>query len=165
MYESNSVEDTIAFAIKMAINAKPGDIICLCGPLGAGKTVFAQGYAKGLGVSDYVNSPTFTLMQVYDTGRLPLYHFDLYRLLGHNQIDPGEIDLDTLDDIGFLEYLDGDGVCLIEWAEYGRNMVPDGAYWVEISRKDENGIDGDGKEKDGKDKGEMEKRTIYVHRL
>ena len=129
-YDSKSLEDTMAFAENLAKEAKPGDILCLCGPLGAGKTAFAKGFAKGLGVTGHVNSPTFTIMQVYDEGRLTLYHFDLYRLMDV------EMDLDALDDIGFLDYLEGDGVCLVEWAEYAKEAVPDGAKWVRIDVAD-----------------------------
>ena len=115
----------MAIAASIASGAAPGDVICLSGPLGAGKTAFAQGFALGLGVEDYVNSPTFTIMQIYGGGRLPLYHFDLYRLTS-------ELDEDSLEDIGFFEYLDKGGVCLIEWAEYARDFIEAGAIWVDI---------------------------------
>ena len=134
-YESYSPEDTMAVGAKMAKKAKAGDIICLCGSLGSGKTAFAQGFAQGLGVQGHVNSPTFTLMQIYDSGRLPLYHFDLYRLMELLDED-AQIDSDTLDDIGFLDYLDGSGVTLVEWAAYGRDTIPDRAIWVSIDRDD-----------------------------
>ena len=130
---SYAVEDTMNFAAEMSKSAKAGDVICLCGQLGAGKTAFAKGYARGLGVMVHVNSPTFTLLQVYEDGRLPLYHFDLYRLMD------GNVDEDTLEDIGFFEYLDGSGVCLIEWAECARDMVPAGACWIEIGRSSKDG--------------------------
>ncbi|MCL2420891.1 MAG: tRNA (adenosine(37)-N6)-threonylcarbamoyltransferase complex ATPase subunit type 1 TsaE [Defluviitaleaceae bacterium] len=133
IYESHCPEDTMAFGSKMAKKAMAGDIICLCGSLGAGKTAFAQGFAQGLGIQGHVNSPTFTLMQVYDNGRLPLYHFDLYRLMELLDKD-AQIDPDTLDDIGFFDYMNGAGVTLIEWAEYGRDVIPDEAVWVRITR-------------------------------
>ena len=139
-YNSYSLEDTMAFGSEMAKKAQAGDIICLCGSLGAGKTAFAKGFAQGLGVSGHVNSPTFTLMQIYDDGRLPLYHFDLYRLM--ELLEEGaQVDTDTLDDIGFSDYLDADGVTLIEWAEYGRDVIPEKAVWVRID-KDENTDEG-----------------------
>ena len=127
---SYSPEDTMMFAGKLASKAGSGDVICLCGQLGAGKTAFAKGFAIGLGIKEHVNSPTFTLVQIYNNGRLPLYHFDLYRLTEFE--DTVQIDPDTLEDIGFFEYMNADGVCLIEWAEYARNFIPDGATWVEI---------------------------------
>ena len=96
LFESGSIEDTQDFAAKMAAQAKPGDIICLCGEMGAGKTAFAQGFAQGLGVKGHVNSPTFTIMQIYEDGRLPMYHFDLYRL--------EDSALDDLCNLGFDEY-------------------------------------------------------------
>lgn len=120
----------MAVAGKLAKEAKSGDIICLCGQLGAGKTAFSQGFAKGLGYRGYVNSPTFTLMQIYEGGRLPVYHFDLYRI---NQ--------DDLEDIGFFEYIDADGVCLIEWAENARDVIPEGAIWVKIGRDEDGGFE------------------------
>ena len=135
-FNSYSPEDTMAFGADMAKKAEAGDIICLCGSLGAGKTAFAKGFASGLGVSGHVNSPTFTLMQVYDDGRLPLYHFDLYRLAELLEKDT-QIDYDTLEDIGFFDYLEASGVCLIEWAEYGRDYIPDEAIWIRIERNED----------------------------
>ena len=162
-YESDSPSDTMAFAAGLAQKAQKGDIICLCGELGAGKTVFVKGFADGLGVKGYVNSPTFTLMQLYDDGRLPVYHFDLYRLE-----DAG---YETLEEIGFFDCLDGDGsaagaagsdgVCLIEWAEYAREFIPDDALWVDIRRK-EGGRKEDGSFEEGSFE---EKRQIYVRGL
>jgi len=110
--ESRSVEETLAIGEELGRQAKAGDVFCLCGSLGMGKTVFAKGFARGLGIEGNVNSPTFTLLQVYESGRLPLYHFDLYRL-----IDDGAVGVEDLEEIGFFECLDGDGVSLIEWAE------------------------------------------------
>jgi tRNA threonylcarbamoyladenosine biosynthesis protein TsaE len=86
---------------------EPGHLICLNGPLGAGKTVFARGIAAGLGVKEQIPSPTFTLLNIYDSGRLPLYHFDLYRLEEESE----------LEELGLDEYIDGDGVTLIEWVD------------------------------------------------
>lgn len=137
-FDSYSPEDTMAFGADMAKKTKAGDIICLCGSLGAGKTAFAKGFADGLGVSGHVNSPTFTLMQVYDDGRLPLYHFDLYRLAELLDEDI-QLDYDTLEDIGFFDYMESDGVCLIEWAEYGRDFIPDKAAWIMIKRNEDKG--------------------------
>ena len=119
-----SAEETFAFAKKLADEAKPGTVITLNGDLGAGKTVFAQGFASGLGIEDYVNSPTFTILQVYEGGRLPLYHFDVYRIA-----DP-----DEMDEIGFDEYVYGEGVSLIEWAELIRDILPENRTDIVITR-------------------------------
>ncbi len=104
---SNSIKDTQRIAAKLAEDLKPGDILALKGDLGAGKTAFTAGIAEGLGVSNSVSSPTFTIVNEYLNGRIPVYHFDLYRLG----------DEDDLYDIGIDEYLYGDGVCIFEWPE------------------------------------------------
>ncbi|MDT8900025.1 tRNA (adenosine(37)-N6)-threonylcarbamoyltransferase complex ATPase subunit type 1 TsaE [Anaeroselena agilis] len=103
-----------------------GDVVCLTGDLGAGKTLLVQGIAAGLGVSDDVTSPTFTILQVYETGRLPLYHFDLYRL------DSPE----ELDNIGFAEYTGGDGAAVIEWADKFPAAMPEEHLLIELNRGD-----------------------------
>ncbi len=114
IYETNSRNETFELGKKLAQSAGPGDIYCLSGDLGAGKTAFSQGFAEGLGVEEDVTSPTFTILCVYETGRLPLYHFDVYRFE-----EPEE-----LDDLGADEFLYGDGVCLIEWPEKIRTLLP-----------------------------------------
>ena len=105
--ESFCPEDTFALGQKIGELVKPGTVISLVGDLGVGKTVFTQGLAKGLGITEPVNSPTFTIVQVYDGGRLPFYHFDVYRIG----------DIEEMDEIGYEDYFYGEGVCLIEWAE------------------------------------------------
>ena len=112
----------------MAQQAKPGDVFCLTGGLGAGKTVFAQGFAWGLGCETGAVSPTFTVMHIHGGGRLVLYHFDLYRLTDA---------YDALEGIGYEDYFYADGVCLIEWADKARGMMPDNAVWLDISIKKE----------------------------
>ncbi len=124
---THSPEETKAFAAELAAHATPGQIICLDGDLGAGKTVFAQGFAEGLGVPGYVNSPTFTILQVYEGGRLPLYHFDVYRIG-----DPEE-----MDEIGWEEYFFGEGVCLIEWSQLIEELIPETAVHVTIEKSRE----------------------------
>ncbi len=99
-----------------------GDVVCLTGDLGTGKTLLVQGIAAGLGVSDDVTSPTFTILQVYETGRLPLYHFDLYRLDSP----------DELDNIGFAEYTGGAGVAVVEWADKFSAAMPDEHLLIEL---------------------------------
>jgi len=125
-YVSNSAEDTLRWASSFSIEAKPGDIICLSGDLGCGKTVLAKGFGAGLGISSEITSPTFTLINVYDSPgqRLPLYHFDVYRISGS----------DEMDDTGYEDYFYGNGVCLIEWAEIIRGLIPDTAVWVTIEK-------------------------------
>lgn len=113
---------TFAFGRVLGRQLAAGDVVCLVGDLGAGKTLLVQGIAAGLAVTDEVTSPTFTILQVYGGGRLPLHHFDLYRL-----DDPAE-----LDDIGFAEYTGGDGVAVIEWADRFAAAMPDERLWVEL---------------------------------
>jgi len=123
--ESFSAEDTENLGIIIGQEAKKGDIFCLKGDLGAGKTVFTQGFAKGLGYEGRVTSPTFTLMNEYVGGRLPLYHFDLYRLEG------GEEDMES---IGYEDYFYGNGVALVEWAELAGDAIPPNAIWIKIKQ-------------------------------
>ena len=101
MIETNSPEETYAFGKKLGMEAQAGQVYCLNGDLGVGKTVFTQGFAAGLGIQEPVNSPTFTIVQEYDDGRLPLYHFDVYRLG----------DVDEMDEIGYEDYFYGEGIC------------------------------------------------------
>ncbi|MBQ7077174.1 MAG: tRNA (adenosine(37)-N6)-threonylcarbamoyltransferase complex ATPase subunit type 1 TsaE [Lachnospiraceae bacterium] len=114
IYETNSPEETFALGKALAEKASAGDVFTLNGDLGVGKTVFTQGFGAGLGIKEPINSPTFTILQVYDEGRLPLYHFDVYRIG-----DP-----DEMDEIGFEEYVYGDGVTLIEWANLIEDILP-----------------------------------------
>lgn len=111
--------------------AKPGMVISLTGDLGVGKTVFTQGLAKGLGIEEPVNSPTFTIVQVYEEGRLPLYHFDVYRIG----------DIEEMDEIGYEDYFYGEGVCLIEWADLIREILPEQMCRVTIEKDLEKGFD------------------------
>ena len=128
---SNSEQDTFELGKKLGQEACPGDIVCLNGELGVGKTVFTAGFAEGLGISEPVCSPTFTLVQVYEDGRLPLYHFDVYRIE-----DP-----DEMYEIGFDEYLFAEGVCLIEWGEKVREILPETTKYIEIKKVPEKGFD------------------------
>lgn len=125
IFESNSAEDTFAFGQKLGREAVPGEIICLDGDLGVGKTVLTQGFAAGLGIDDYVNSPTFNIVKEYEGGRLPLYHFDVYRIG-----DPSE-----MEEIGYEDYFYGQGVSIIEWPGQIEELLPKEARWVRI-RKD-----------------------------
>jgi len=127
--ESFSAADTENLGFIMGQEAKKGDIFCLSGDLGAGKTVFAQGMARGLGYKGRVTSPTFTLMNEYVGGRLSMYHFDLYRLEG------GEADMEG---IGYEDYFYGNGISLVEWAELAGNTVPANAIWIKIKACEDN---------------------------
>ncbi|MGN0269156.1 MAG: tRNA (adenosine(37)-N6)-threonylcarbamoyltransferase complex ATPase subunit type 1 TsaE [Candidatus Weimeria sp.] len=129
-FESHSREETIKFAANLAAKSKPGDVYTLTGDLGVGKTVFAKGFAKGLGVTEPVTSPTFTIVQEYLSGRLPFFHFDVYRIE-----DP-----DEMEETGFYDYLDRGGVVLIEWAELIEDILPFPRTSIKIE-KDLNGDD------------------------
>ena len=129
--ETYSPEETFEFGKKLGEEAVPGMIFCLDGDLGAGKTVFAQGFACGLGISEPVNSPTFTIVQVYDEGRLPLYHFDVYRIG----------DISEMDEAGYEDYFFGEGVCLIEWASVIEELIPGNAVWIRMERDAQKGFD------------------------
>ncbi len=122
--ETHSAEETFELGYKMGQKASSGDIVCLEGDLGAGKTVFAQGFAKGLGIRENINSPTFTIVQIYEGGRLPLYHFDVYRIT----------DIEEIYEIGFEEYFFGNGVCLIEWASIVHQVIPQSAVIIKIHK-------------------------------
>ena len=130
-FESGTPEETYEFGMKLGNEARPGQVYTLNGDLGAGKTVFAKGFAKGLGIDDTVSSPTFTILQVYESGRYPLYHFDVYRIA----------DSSEMDEIGFDEYVYSEGISLIEWAEYIEDILPDKYIRVDINRDLEKGFD------------------------
>jgi tRNA threonylcarbamoyladenosine biosynthesis protein TsaE len=130
-YESNSPEETFRVGRMLAEDAQAGEVYALVGDLGVGKTVFTKGFAEGLGIDESVNSPTFTILQIYEEGRLPLYHFDVYRIE-----EPEE-----MEEIGFDEYIDGDGVCLIEWAGRIEELLPEDVIVVFIEKDLEKGLD------------------------
>lgn len=129
--DSFSAEDTAALGEQLGRNAKPGEVYTLIGDLGVGKTVFTQGFAKGLGITEPVNSPTFTIVQVYEEGRLPFYHFDVYRIG----------DVEEMDEIGYEDYFFGQGVCLIEWANLIEEILPENYVRVSIEKDLEKGFD------------------------
>ena len=130
-YESEREQETYSLGFKMGSCAKPGDIYCLTGDLGVGKTVFTAGFAKGLAINTPICSPTFTILQIYDEGRLPLYHFDVYRIE----------DEDEMEEIGFDEYAFGDGVCLIEWGEKIEGLLPENTVRITIEKDLDMGFD------------------------
>ena len=124
-------DDTFAFGKKLGDAAEPGTVYTLVGDLGVGKTVLTQGLAEGLGITEAVNSPTFTILQVYEEGRLPLYHFDVYRIG----------DVEEMDEIGYEDYFYGDGVCLIEWANLIEEILPEKYTEIRIEKDLEKGFD------------------------
>lgn len=128
--ETNSPEETFEAGRKLGMNAKPGEIYTLNGDLGVGKTVFTQGVAAGLGILEHVNSPTFTIVQVYESGRLPFYHFDVYRIG----------DVEEMDEIGYEDYFYGNVLCIVEWAERIRELIPPQARQITIAKNLEKGF-------------------------
>lgn len=131
IYETNSEEETRKIGRMLAERAMPGDVFTLVGDLGVGKTVLTKGFARGLGIQDHVNSPTFTIVQEYEGGRLPFYHFDVYRIA-----DPDELQM-----IGFDDYIFGRGVCLIEWANLIEEVLPDRRTEIRIAKDLSKGLD------------------------
>ena len=124
VYESFSEEMTLEIGKRLGEKADKGEIICLEGDLGVGKTVFTKGFAKGLNIEDNIDSPTFTIVQEYTEGRIPLYHFDVYRIG----------DISEMDEIGYEDYFFGEGVCLIEWASRIEELVPESAIHIIIEK-------------------------------
>lgn len=112
--ETNSADETYEFGRQLGERARAGEVYTLVGDLGVGKTVLTQGFAAGLGIEEPVNSPTFTIVQVYEGGRLPFYHFDVYRIG----------DVAEMDEIGYEDCFYGDGVCMIEWANLIGEILP-----------------------------------------
>lgn len=131
VYESGSPEETREIASLLASKAMPGDVFTLDGDLGVGKTVFTQGFAKGLEIDDTVNSPTFTIIQEYTSGRLPLYHFDVYRIG----------DIEEMEEVGFDDYIYSEGVSLIEWAQLIEELIPTTAKHIYIQKDLTKGFD------------------------
>ena len=129
--ESNCAEDTFALGEKIGRECVPGQVYTLIGDLGVGKTVFTQGVAKGLGIEGPVNSPTFTIVQIYDEGRLPFYHFDVYRIG----------DIEEMDEIGYEDCFYGEGLCLIEWANLIEEILPEHYSRITIEKDLEKGFD------------------------
>ena len=129
--ETNSAAQTYETGFNMGRIVKPGQIICLEGELGVGKTVFTQGFAKGLGIDEPICSPTFTIIQEYKEGRLPLYHFDVYRISSPEEMD----------EIGYEEYFYSDGVCLVEWGNLFPVLFPEDTVYVTIKKNLDKGFD------------------------
>ena len=131
IYETEKPEETFELGRRMGLKAVPGAVYCLEGDLGVGKTVFTQGFVQGLGVGGPVNSPTFTILQQYEDGRMPLYHFDVYRIG----------DVEEMEEIGYEDCFFGEGVCLIEWPSLIREILPEDAVWIRIGKDPNRGFD------------------------
>ena len=129
--ETHSAEETFALGKKISQQAKPGQIYTLVGDLGVGKTVFTQGVAEGLDIHEPINSPTFTIIQVYEEGRMPFYHFDVYRIG----------DVEEMEEIGYDDYFFGEGICLIEWANLIEEILPENIIEITIEKDLEKGFD------------------------
>lgn len=129
--QSKAAQDTFALGEKIGQEAKAGQVICLYGDLGVGKTVFTQGLAMGLEIEEAIQSPTFTIVREYEEGRIPFYHFDVYRIG----------DIEEMDEIGYEDYVYGNGVCLIEWANLIQEILPDHYMRIEIRKDLEKGFD------------------------
>ena len=129
--ETNTAKETFEFGRSLGEAAKPGTVYTLIGDLGVGKTVLTQGLAKGLSIDEPINSPTFTIVQVYEEGRLPLYHFDVYRIG----------DVVEMEEIGYEDYFYGEGVSLIEWANLIEEILPDKYTEIKIEKDLEKGFD------------------------
>lgn len=129
--ESFSTEDTYSIGKELGESARSGQVFALLGDLGVGKTVFTQGFAKGLGIHEPISSPTFTIIQEYDDGRIPFYHFDVYRIG----------DVEEMEEIGFDDYIYGEGVCLIEWANLITEILPERMLVITIEKDLDKGFD------------------------
>lgn len=129
--ETFCAEETFALGKRIGVAAHPGMVLSLTGDLGTGKTVFTQGVAAGLGIEEAVNSPTFTIVQIYEGGRLPFYHFDVYRIG----------DIEEMDEIGYEDCFYGEGVCLVEWAELIKELLPADTRRITIEKDPGKGFD------------------------
>ena len=129
--ETRSPEQTFQIGVDLAKKAVPGQVFTLTGDLGVGKTVFTQGIAEGLGIREPICSPTFTIVQVYEEGRMPFYHFDVYRIG----------DIEEMDEIGYEDYFYGNGLCMIEWANLIEEILPEKRHDISIEKDLEKGFD------------------------
>ena len=131
IFETNSEKETWELGNRLAKEAVPGQVYALIGDLGVGKTIFTKGMAAGLGIEEPVNSPTFTIVQIYEEGRIPFYHFDVYRIA-----EPEE-----MEEIGYEECFFGDGVCLVEWANLIGELMPEDTIYITIEKDLQRGFD------------------------
>ena len=129
--ETFSEKETFELGKKLGTEAKPGQVYALLGDLGVGKTILTKGFAEGLGITEPVSSPTFTIVQVYEEGRMPFYHFDVYRIG----------DIEEMEEIGYEDCFYGEGVCLVEWANLIEEIMPENTIWITIEKDLEKGFD------------------------
>lgn len=130
-FNSNSADETYALGKHYGAQARSGDLYCLIGDLGVGKTIFTKGFAAGLGIEEAVTSPTFTIVNVYEDGKIPFYHFDVYRIE----------DISEMEEIGYEEYFYGKGVTFVEWANRIGPLIPKNSHWIYIEKDLEKGFD------------------------
>ena len=130
IFHSRSEKETFQIGVNLGQECRQGDILLLEGELGVGKTVFSKGFGSGLGIQEPISSPTFTILQIYEGGRLPLYHFDVYRIA----------DVEEMEEIGYEEYFFGQGVCLIEWASLIREILPENCTRIQLEKELERGF-------------------------
>ena len=128
--ETFSEKETFELGKKLGTEAKPGQVYALLGDLGVGKTILTKGFAEGLGITEPVSSPTFTIVQIYEEGRMPFYHFDVYRIG----------DIEEMDEIGYEDCFYGEGVCLVEWANLSEEIMPENTIWITIEKDLEKGF-------------------------
>ena len=131
VFETQSAEETFALGKRLGQEGIPGQVYTLIGDLGVGKTVFTQGFASGLGITGPVNSPTFTIVQIYEEGRLPFYHYDVYRIA----------DVEEMEEIGYEDHFYGQGVCLVEWANLISEILPEHYTEIIIEKDLQQGFD------------------------
>ena len=129
--ETFSEKETFELGKKLGTEAKPGQVYALLGDPGVGKTILTKGFAEGIGITEPVSSPTFTIVQVYEEGRMPFYHFDVYRIG----------DIEEMDEIGYEDCFYGEGVCLVEWANLIEEIMPENTIWITIEKDLEKGFD------------------------
>ena len=129
--ETFSEKETFELGKKLGTEAKPGQVYALLGDLGVGKTILTKGFAEGLGITEPVSSPTFTIVQIYEEGRMPFYHFDVYRIG----------DIEEMDEIGYEDCFYGEGVCLVEWANLIEEIMTENTIWITIEKDLEKGFD------------------------
>ena len=129
--ETFSEKETFLVGKNLGEKARPGQVYALLGDLGVGKTILTKGFAEGLGITESVCSPTFTILQIYEEGRMPFYHFDVYRIG----------DIEEMDEIGYEDCFYGQGACLVEWANLIEEIMPQETIWITIEKDLDKGFD------------------------